>query len=183
MVTHLPDFFPTHEADELLQDLLHGLDWSQEAALLFGRRVPLPRLTAWFGPTNYRYSGVVHSACPFPPVIQRVARSIARVAGDFDCALANLYRSGQDSVSWHSDSEPLWGAQPTIVSVSFGATRTFCMRHRVTGERIRVELNHGSVLVMQGKTQQAWLHSIAKTRRPVADRVNLSFRRSIGVPS
>lgn len=182
-VTYLPGYFSAPEADVLFTKLSSCLDWSQEIAFVFGRQVPLPRLTAWYGPTSYAYSGVMHPARPFSPVIQHVAKSIEKVAGDFDCVLANLYRNGRDSVSWHSDNEELWGDRPTIVSVSFGAARSFRMRHRSSGEDIRVELSHGSVLVMRGETQQAWLHSIPKTDRAIESRINLTFRRLVALPT
>ena len=178
-VAYLPEYFSTTEADALLSEMNNCLDWSQETAHLFGRRVPLPRLTAWYGPTSYAYSGVIHSARPFPPVMQQIAKSIEQVAGNFDCALANLYRNGRDSVSWHSDNERLWGVRPTIVSVSFGATRSFRLRHKSSGVNVGVELDHGSVLIMSGETQQCWLHSIPKTDRSVGSRVNLTFRRLV----
>jgi hypothetical protein len=102
----------------------------------------------------------------------------------FNSVLLNRYRTGQDSVSWHSDDEPEFGANPVIASVSLGGTRTFQLRHkRRKGLKASVELTHGSLLLMRGATQHHWLHQIPKTAKDVAERVNLTFRvvRAAGV--
>jgi len=180
-IVYLPGYFPSPEADALFSELNSCLDWSQETAFIFGRKVPVPRLTAWYGPTSYVYSGIMHPAHPFPQVLRHVAESIEPVAGDFDCALANMYRDGKDGVSWHSDNEMLWGDRATIASVSFGATRSFRLRHKSSGENLSVELGHGSVLYMSGETQRCWLHTIPKTGRTVGSRINLTFRRLVAL--
>lgn len=97
----------------------------------------------------------------------------------FNAALVNLYRNGQDGVGWHSDNEACNGPEPTIASVSLGATRRFDMRHRKTGETIKIQLESGSLLVMAGKSQQYWVHQVAKTKRVHEPRINLTFRRVI----
>ena len=181
-VVYLPCFFKNRRADALFAELDSCLDWTQETATLFGRAMKLPRLTAWYGPTSYSYSGVTHAARPFPETVAGVARSLGQIADGFNCVLANRYRDGSDSVSWHSDNEALWGDQPIIASVSFGAARFFTLRHRSTGERVRVELEHGSVLVMRAMTQRFWLHTLPKTVRSVGPRINLTFRRLERLP-
>ncbi|MEQ3718852.1 MAG: alpha-ketoglutarate-dependent dioxygenase AlkB [Glaciecola sp.] len=77
----------------------------------------------------------------------------------------------------HSDNEPELGLSPTIVSVSLGETRNFDFKHRVSGEKYRLPLSHGSVLVMSGSTQKYWLHGIAKTKKSQQARINLTFRQ------
>ena len=95
----------------------------------------------------------------------------------FNSVLANYYRGGQDSVAWHSDNEPELGVNPIIASVSLGGTRCFQMRHKkIAEERYALELEHGSLLVMQGPTQHFWQHQIPK-RKYALPRINLTFRR------
>jgi alkylated DNA repair dioxygenase AlkB len=69
---------------------------------------------------------------------------------EYNSVLVNLYRDGNDSVSWHSDNEEINGSEPTIASVSLGATRRFDLRHKESGETVRVDLEDGSLLVMSG---------------------------------
>ncbi|EDY37490.1 DNA repair system specific for alkylated DNA [Cyanobium sp. PCC 7001] len=95
----------------------------------------------------------------------------------FNTALANLYRDGRDSVAWHSDDEPELGAHPVIASLSLGATRRFLMRRKADHRHRRAfQLSHGSLLWMAGSTQEHWQHCLPKTARPVAARINLTFR-------
>ncbi|BBI62949.1 hypothetical protein HSBAA_42550 [Vreelandella sulfidaeris] len=38
-------------------------------------------------------------------------------------------------------------------------------------------LEHGSLLIMKGTTQQNWLHSLPKTKKDIEPRVSLTFRQ------
>lgn len=177
VVHYVPGFLGRARADALLDDLLDTLAWRAETALLFGRRVALPRLTAWYGPVDYAYSGVVHRAAPLPEPLRALGAELDAVVPGLDCVLANRYRDGRDHVGFHADDEPLWGDQPAIASLSLGGTRRFVLKHRHGTERLVVPLEHGSLLVMSGRTQECWLHAVARTATAVGERVNLTFRR------
>lgn len=153
------------------------IDWRSERARFFGREVPLPRLTAWYGPAPYAYSGVVHGPRPIPEFLRPLTALVTAASGPVDCLLANLYRTGQDAMGWHADDERLFGRQPLIASLSLGATRRFALRHRRSHARIDLDLTSGSLLVMAGTCQENWVHSVPRTRRPVGPRINLTFRR------
>mmetsp|Transcript_22688 Transcript_22688/g.56358 ORF Transcript_22688/g.56358 Transcript_22688/m.56358 type:complete len:123 (-) Transcript_22688:155-523(-) len=82
---------------------------------------------------------------------------------------------------YHSDNEKEMGpARDDIViaSLSLGAERKFKMRREYEGELVYREwtLNHGSLFVMRGRTQQFWKHSLPKTKKCSEERLNLSFR-------
>jgi alkylated DNA repair dioxygenase AlkB len=95
--------------------------------------------------------------------------------------LLNLYRDGRDGMGWHADDEPELGRNPVIASVSLGAERRFCLRHRRRRDlKIDLPLPHGSLLCMSGATQHHWLHALPKTRRPAGERINLTLRQ-VGV--
>ncbi len=79
-------------------------------------------------------------------------------------------------MGWHSDNEPELGKDPTIASISLGETRTFHLKHIHSKEKIKMELNNGSLLVMAGSTQHYWQHSLPKTRQTKQERINLTFR-------
>jgi alkylated DNA repair dioxygenase AlkB len=92
--------------------------------------------------------------------------------------LGNLYRTGADSMGWHSDDEPKLGPAPVLASLSFGATRRFVVRRKDDKSRkIDVPLPGNSLLIMRGATQANWQHAIPKTRKPVGPRINLTFRK------
>ena len=151
--------------------------WRQEVATVMGRRMPIPRLTAWHGASGYVYSGIEMAPAPWnQPLLEIKAVAEACAGCAFNSVLLNLYRDGRDSVSWHADNEPGLGRDPVIASVSLGATRRFQMKHRRRQARVAIDLPSGSCLVMAGATQHHWLHQVPKTSRPLGPRINLTFR-------
>jgi alkylated DNA repair dioxygenase AlkB len=165
------------EADRLLGDLLRITPWRREVATVMGRRVPIPRLTAWHGEAGYVYSGIRMEPAPWSEPLLELKAVAERLAGrPFNSVLLNLYRDGRDSVSWHADNERGLGCEPVIASISLGAARRFHLRHRCRNERLGIDLPHGSCLLMAGATQHHWLHQLPKTARPVGPRINLTFR-------
>ena len=169
------------EPDAVFARLLATVAWRQETARIMGREVPLPRLTAWYGDAGYRYSGIANPPQPWLDdlrALKALAERHARTG--FDAVLLNRYRSGADSVAWHRDAEPALGPDPVVASVSLGATRRFKLRHvRDKSLVVNLDLAHGSLLVMGPGSQLHWLHSLPKTARPVAERLNLTFRRIV----
>jgi alkylated DNA repair dioxygenase AlkB len=165
------------DADRLQGALLAAIDWRQETATIMGRRVPIPRLTAWHGEAGYVYSGIRMSPMPWnAPLLELRAAAEACAGQAFNSVLLNLYRDGRDSVSWHADNEPGLGRNPVIASISLGAVRRFQLKHRQSGARVALDLAHGSCLVMAGATQHHWVHQLPKTAQPVGPRTNLTFR-------
>lgn len=177
-----PGWMSRPEADRLFDALLAGLPWSQHTVSLFGRRVLAPRLSCWIGDTHatYRYSGTTHAPLAWPDCLETMRRRIeAACDAPFDSVLANLYRDGNDSMGWHADDEPELGDEPVIASLNLGAVRRMRFRPRREGTRAGVALGHGDLLVMRGRTQQAYQHAVPKTRQPCGPRINLTFRRVV----
>ena len=90
------------------------------------------------------------------------------------CVL-NLYHDGSEGMGWHSDPEAQ-GAYSVIATLSVGATRKFAFKHKVSGARRALELQHGQLIVMRGTTQQHWLHALMRTQKRVGPRISLTFR-------
>jgi alkylated DNA repair dioxygenase AlkB len=179
-VTYDPAFLSPDQATRLFEELRATTAWRQERIRIHGRVVDVPRLTAWHGDegAEYVYSGLVNRPAPWTAALLEVKRAAEEASGaELNCVLANWYRTGRDSVSWHSDDEPELGECPVIASVSLGGTRTFQMKHKARPQlRASLALTHGSLLVMRGPTQHHWLHQVPKTRREVAERINLTYR-------
>jgi alkylated DNA repair dioxygenase AlkB len=181
----IPDNIAEFDWAGIARTLIDTMPWQVETARLFGRELAVPRMTAWFGDAAYRYSGILHRPAPFPSLIQSLReRAEALSRASFNAVLLNLYRSGRDSVGWHSDHEAGLGDCPTIASLSLGGERRFRFRHRRTKETVSLALRAGDWLIMAGQTQRFWLHQVPKTASPVDPRVNLTFRRmEISAPS
>ena len=151
--------------------------WKAEHIKLFGRQVPQPRLTAWHGEAAYTYSGLRLEPLPFTPLQAEIKAAVEAASGRrFNSVLLNYYRDGADSMGMHSDDEPELGPNPAIASVSFGAVRTFILRHKRTKHTLKVDLTSGSLLLMAGATQHHWQHGINKSGRSMGPRINLTFR-------
>uniref|UniRef100_A0A673UD42 Fe2OG dioxygenase domain-containing protein n=2 Tax=Suricata suricatta TaxID=37032 RepID=A0A673UD42_SURSU len=120
------------------------------------------------------------------PVLLTLKDQIEKNTGHtFNSLLCNLYRNEKDSVDWHSDDEPSLGRCPVIASLSFGATRTFEMRRKPPPEengdytyveRVKIPLDHGTLLIMEGATQADWQHRVPKEYHSREPRINLTFR-------
>ena len=173
-------FFKPETAERYFQTLLCEVAWEQRMLLVYGKRHPEPRLTAWYGDegVTYSYSGTTRYPKPWTPLLLEIKQRVEQAAGmHYNSLLLNQYRDGKDSVSWHSDDESGLGINPSIASVSFGAVRSFHLRHRQDKQlRHKIDLAHGSLLLMQGLTQHYWHHQVPKTSRAVGPRVNLTFR-------
>ncbi len=175
--------FPAGVADNYFTHLLDRTPWREDHIKVFGKERPMPRLTAWYGDFTYTYTGITNPPAPWTPELLHIKACADRLAGEtFNGTLMNLYRSGRDSVSWHSDDERELGPEPTITSVSFGATRRFQFRRKDDHSRkAAIDLHHGDVLIMSGATQRLWQHQIPKTAREIGPRINLTFRRHVRV--
>jgi len=175
-----PAFFPEGEADALFEALKTGIAWQQKSITLYGKVMEMPRLTAWYGDPGaaYTYSGITETPLPWTPDLLEIRDRVDSLAGvRFNSVLLNYYRGERDSMSWHSDDEPELGQNPVIASVTFGATRKFQFKHRTRPDlRAAVELTHGSLLLMRGSTQHHWKHQLPKSTKPLAPRINLTFR-------
>lgn len=173
------NFFSKSESDQFLQSLRKNIEWKQESMNMYGKQINFPRLTAWYGDNDkpYSFSGIKLAPLTWNEDLLSIKNKIEPISkNEFNSVLLNLYRDGNDSISWHTDAEKELGVNPVIASVNFGATRKFQLRHIKTNEKIEIELTNGSLLVMQGELQHFWQHQVPKTSKPVGERINLTFR-------
>jgi alkylated DNA repair dioxygenase AlkB len=167
------------DADDLFGALMADVPWQQESITLFGVGRPMPRLTCWMGDAAYVYSGLRNEPQDWSPAVAGIKDRVEELAGArFNGVLLNLYRDGRDSMGWHADDEPSLGPAPMIASMSLGGQRRmrFKPKPHHGGAPFEVTLAPGSVLIMRGRSQADWLHAIPKTAKPVAPRINLTFR-------
>jgi alkylated DNA repair dioxygenase AlkB len=167
---------PMSNAD-IFARLVQETDWRHETIVVYGKRHLQPRLTAWHGEVGYTYSGLHLEPLPMTPLLAQLRSAVEAATGHrYNSVLLNYYRDGADSMGMHSDDEPELGPRPAIASLSYGATRTFILRHKRSKRTLKFELADGNLLLMAGSLQQNWLHGINKTAKPVGARLNLTFR-------
>lgn len=162
---------------EVFARLLAETPWREESVVVYGKRHLQPRLTAWYGDASYTYSGLRLEPLPWTALLLELRMAVEAACGQrFNSVLLNRYRNGRDSMGMHSDDEPELGLAPVIASLSYGATRTFILRHKYNKRTLRLPLGDGSLLLMSGPLQRNWLHGINKSARLLGERINLTFR-------
>ncbi len=181
LLYHLPDFAPKELADGWMHSIINDTKWLQEPITIFGKQIMQPRLTAWYGDSDkrYTYSGTTMHPIPWSNALLELKQTVEVLAqSEFNSALLNLYRNGTDSMGWHRDNEKSLGVDPVIASVSFGATRMFKVRKYKTKDKVlSFQLAHNTLLVMAGTMQTHWEHSVPKTARRAEQRLNITFRK------
>ncbi len=179
-IIYYPQVFSADKSNELLQLLQKDILWQQDDITLFGKTHAQPRLTALYGNEGkpYSYSGIVMKPNPWNALLTFIKEEVEQICDThFTTVLLNQYRTGKDSNGWHADDEKELGRNPVIASVSFGAARFFHLKHNTNpDQRLKILLEHGSLLLMKGSTQHFWKHQIPKTAKPVGTRINLTFR-------
>lgn len=163
--------------DDVMARLVAQTAWRSETITLYGKQHVQPRLSAWHGDARYRYSGMTLEPLPFTPLQLVLKQAVEQVSGHtFNSVLLNYYRDHHDSMGFHSDDERELGPAPVIASLSFGAARTFILKHKRLPRTLKLSLGDGCLLVMAGATQANWRHGINKEGHPCGPRINLTFR-------
>ncbi len=179
IVKYYGKVFSYAEANHYLDCLLSNIEWKNDEALIFGKRIITKRKVAWYGDLDfeYTYSNTTKRALRWTKELLELKTITENRTGEnFNSCLLNLYHSGEEGMAWHSDAETSLKKNGAIASLSFGAERKFSFRHKQTKETVSLLLEHGSLLIMKGTIQTHWLHRLPPTRVITKPRVNLTFR-------
>lgn len=180
-ILFMKNFLKHEEALEYFKILSSTIHWRQEEIKYYGKLHPVPRKTAWYGYDgfNYSYSGINCNPEPWTKELLDLKKEIEFFLPeeDFNSVLLNMYRDGNDKVSWHADDEKELGRNPTIASLSIGETRRFDLKHKDYPDlQYKFELTPGSLIIMKGALQHYWVHQIPVQKKVMRPRINLTFR-------
>jgi len=180
-VEYAPSFLSKEEADALLAYCLKNLPFGDHKVQVYGKYLLQPRKTCAMGTKSYSYSGLTLETTPMPEefkyLIDRMTEVLPQGHPRPDTVLCNLYESGDRYISQHSDGEKDLEPGASICSVSVGAVRHFDIyRKDKTEAKYRIDLAHGSLIVMGKGTQQFYTHGVPIQRTVREPRVNLTFR-------
>ncbi|HFK5506507.1 alpha-ketoglutarate-dependent dioxygenase AlkB [Elizabethkingia anophelis] len=178
-VNYYGKIFSPKEADYYYQLLLSEIEWRNDEAIIFGKKILTKRKVAWYGdiPFEYTYSNATKTALLWTENLLILKKIAEQTTGEtYNSCLLNLYHSGDEGMAWHSDAEKDLKKHGAIGSMSFGAERKFAFKHKKTQEKVELILEHGSLLVMKDETQDFWLHRLPPTKKIFKERVNLTFR-------
>jgi alkylated DNA repair dioxygenase AlkB len=169
-ITYAPRFVDVRTAEAWFAELRTGVKWRGETRLMYEKEVDVPRLMG-----SFRLDPPPAAAPPC--ILDAAARVSAHLGVPFNSVGLNLYRDGRDSVAPHNDRlrEICEGAP--IALLSLGATRRMTIRAKAAPPRVmHVDLEAGSLFVMDYATQLHYTHAVPKTTAPVGERISLAFR-------
>ncbi len=179
-VRHWPAFLAPLYAKELLDELRAQVPWEREKIVMRGRTVEAARLTATYGDSpelTYGYAGVRKRALGWTPALLELKKAAEATTGcTLNYAILNLYRDGNDSIGYHADKVADLVPGSTIVSISLGAERDFLLKPNDGGDTKTIALAAGSMLTMEGTTQQHYKHSVPPRKQCKEPRINITFR-------
>lgn len=167
------------EANDFYNRLLENIEWKNDEAVIFGKKIITKRKVAWYGDESfqYTYSKSTKKAIPWTEELLELKKLTEELTGEkFNSCLLNLYHTGEEGMAYHSDGEKDLKKNGAIASLSFGAERKFSFKHKFTKEKVELILEHGSLLVMKDQTQSFWLHRLPPTKKINSPRINLTFR-------
>lgn len=167
------------KAHQFYSQLLNEIEWRNDEAVIFGKKIITKRKVAWYGDENfeYTYSNSTKRALKWTPELLELKKLTEEITGEqFNSCLLNLYHDGNEGMAYHSDGEKDLKKNGAIASLSFGAERKFSFKHKFTKEKVELVLANGSLLVMKDQTQSFWLHRLPPTKKIFTPRINLTFR-------
>ncbi|MCZ2084864.1 MAG: alpha-ketoglutarate-dependent dioxygenase AlkB, partial [Flavobacteriales bacterium] len=158
---------------------LETIEWKNDEAIIFGKKILTKRKVAWYGEEEfeYTYSKTTKKALPWTNKLLELKKKVEEKTGEkFNSCLLNLYHNGSEGMAYHSDGEKDLKKNGAIASLSFGAERKFSFKHKTTKDKVELLLENGSLLVMKDQTQSFWLHRLPPTTKILMPRINLTFR-------
>ena len=167
------------QCDFFYHKLMETIQFKNDEAIIFGKKIITKRKVAWYGELeySYTYSKVTKTANVFTKELLELKEIVEKESGEtYNSCLLNLYHSGDEGMAYHSDGEKMLKKNGAIGSLSLGAERKFSFKHKENKQRIDIVLENGSLLVMKKGTQANWLHRLPPTKKVKSPRINLTFR-------
>ena len=151
--------------DEVLRQFSSLAGWEQRRRWMYNREVEEPRLTC-----EYRDLSTA------PAFLIELGAALSEYCGvRYDGLWMNWYRDHRDSTSWHADRPANTPATAVVPVVSLGATRRFLIRPNDGGRSTPFVVPGGDALIMRGRCQRDWQHSVPKQQSPAGPRMSLNF--------
>src|SRR5690606_39193403 len=94
------------QANGYLSRLQETIEWRNDEAVIFGKRIITKRKVAWYGdkPYEYTYSNTTKHARYWTADLLELKKLIETETGErFNSCLLNLYHNGDEGMAWHSD--------------------------------------------------------------------------------
>jgi alkylated DNA repair dioxygenase AlkB len=163
-IEHVPGWLPA--SDALFDELMASAPWEQRHRYMWGQRLTEPRLTAEYRDISEAPQQLLHT----------VTDELTRHYGvAYRYVWLNLYRDNRDSTSWHGDPIGKVQETSTVPVLSLGATRRFLIKPAEGGKSVSLTAASGDLIVMGGRSQRDWRHSVPKQAVPAGARISINF--------
>lgn len=167
LIEYRPGVVPEALAQAWFADLQQIIPWRHQRRVMYERELDVPRLTASFRLDD---PGLPE------PLAQAATMARLEFGTDFNNVGLNLYRDQNDSVAPHNDRLRDLAPGHSIVLLSLGATRRMRIQGKASRAKLELDLEPGSMLLMDYETQKHYDHGIPKQKSAVGPRISLAFR-------
>lgn len=163
-ITYVPGWLCGDEV--LMRHLMAHAPWEQRSRWMYDRVVQEPRLTAEYP---------VIAQAPHP-VLRYLADELSHHFGVAYTRLwMNWYRDNDDGTGWHADRPADKLDEAVIPVLSLGAGRRFLIKPDGGGRSTVIVTHGGDLVVMGGRCQKDYKHSVPKQRIAAGPRLSLNF--------
>jgi alkylated DNA repair dioxygenase AlkB len=157
----------------LFDELTATAHWQQRYRYMYGRRLAEPRLTAEYADLDVAPQRLLHT-------ITEALSEHYLVA--YRYLWLNLYRTNRDSTSWHGDPIAKVQETSTVPVLSLGAARRFLIKPAQGGQSVSLAAASGDLIVMGGRAQHDWRHSVPKQATAAGPRISINFAPHLTLP-
>lgn len=152
---------------------------------LFGKEHNMPREQQVYGVSHYTYSGTTFETIEdVPPYLSFCLawanRNIKDGDPKYNMMLVNWYFDGVDNIGWHKDNEKEIIPGTDVLTISFGQSRKFKIKHDTIPDLKRdIPTRNNGYIIMGGDFQKEFKHSIPKTsdKKNQGRRISVTFRK------
>ena len=174
----LPSSFPVVNFNTLWE--CHPSEYGK--VKIFGQEYATPRWQQSYL-RDYKFSGMHHESLPLPECLTEIFESVVKTYDNrLNGVLINWYNETH-YIGYHSDDESNLLKSSGIYCITYmenvQKSRRFLLQCKKTKTVKELELEHNSMVIMGGSTQQTHKHSIPKLRKcdgHPGRRISVTFR-------
>ena len=161
------------------------IEYHKEYKGMYGRMMKVPRGQASFTENeNIHYDYKVSGGSPpnyimcdkLKEIVSKVNKELNT---NFNTILMNVYKTGDDCISFHRDKETGWVENTGFATLSFGCERDFQVRHEETKETETILHKQGLCIYMPSPMNQTHLHGVPKRKKAQGTRISLTLREIV----
>ena len=171
------------EIFEFLDSL--DVEYHKQYKGMYGRMMKVPRGQASFTLNDQiHYDYKVSGGSPPNYIMCEKMKGITSKVNEelqtnFNTILMNVYRGGDDCISFHKDKEAGWVEGTGFSTLSFGAERDFQIRNNETKETQNILHEDGLCIHMPHPMNDHYQHGVPKRKRVKGTRISLTFREIV----